>query len=501
MKALLEARGISKSFPGISALSRVSFRLERASVHALMGENGAGKSTLVKCLMGMQNFDSGELLIEGEPVRFVHPRQAIQAGISMIEQELTPVEELTVAENILLGREPVKRGFVLDYRAVNARAADVMALLGLDIKVTTRMKYLSLAEIQLVEIAKALSYESKIIIMDEPTSAIGEKEVETLFGIIRKLRDRGTGIIYVSHRMEEIFAVTDRITILRDGHYIDTVATAHASRGEIVEKMVGRKMEDEYVKTNTPRDEIVLSVNGMSRDGRVNNVSLELRAGEILGIFGLMGSGRSEFCNLLFGVEKKDSGSVMIRGNPVSIRSPKAAVREGMAYVTEDRKNSGLYLEGSAAHNISLTILKTLSRFGFLKLRREKREVMNMVNQMRIKIAGLNQIAASLSGGNQQKVVLSKWLIQEPSILILDEPTRGIDVGAKREIYEFMSEFASSGKSVILISSEIPEILGMSDRIVVFKDGQKRIELGRNKADQNALMHFASANEESEEEG
>ena len=496
MKALLEARGISKSFPGISALSQVSFRLERGSVHALMGENGAGKSTLVKCLMGMQNFDSGELLIEGEPVRFVHPRQAIQAGISMIEQELTPVEELTVAENILLGREPVKRGFVLDYRAVNARAADVMGLLGLDIKVTTRMKYLSLAEIQLVEIAKALSYESKIIIMDEPTSAIGEKEVETLFGIIRKLRDRGTGIIYVSHRMEEIFAVTDRITILRDGQYIDTVATAHASRGEIVEKMVGRKMEDEYVKTNTPRDEVVLSVNGMSRDGRVNNVSLELRAGEILGIFGLMGSGRSEFCNLLFGVEKKDSGSVMIRGNPVSIRSPKAAVREGMAYVTEDRKNSGLYLQGSAAHNISLTILKTLSRFGFLKLRREKREVMNMVNQMRIKIAGLNQIAASLSGGNQQKVVLSKWLIQEPSILILDEPTRGIDVGAKREIYEFMSEFASSGKSVILISSEIPEILGMSDRIVVFKDGRKRIELGRNKADQNTLMHFASANEE-----
>lgn len=501
MKALLEARGISKSFPGISALSQVSFRLERASVHALMGENGAGKSTLVKCLMGMQNFDSGELLIEGEPVRFVHPRQAIQAGISMIEQELTPVEELTVAENILLGREPVKYGFVLDYRAVNARAADVMGLLGLDIKVTTKMKYLSLAEIQLVEIAKALSYESKIIIMDEPTSAIGEKEVETLFGIIRKLRDRGTGIIYVSHRMEEIFAVTDRITILRDGQYIDTVFTAHASRGEIVEKMVGRKMEDEYVKTNTPRDEVVFSVNGMSRDGQVNNVSLELRTGEILGIFGLMGSGRSEFCNLLFGVEKKDSGSVMIRGNPVSIRSPKAAVREGMAYVTEDRKNSGLYLEGSAAHNISLTILKTLSRFGFLKLRREKREVMNMVNQMRIKIAGLNQIAASLSGGNQQKVVLSKWLIQEPSILILDEPTRGIDVGAKREIYEFMSEFASSGKSVILISSEIPEILGMSDRIIVFKDGRKRIELGRNKADQNALMHFASANEESEEEG
>lgn len=492
---LLEAKNISKSFPGVQALDQVSFSLRAGTVHALMGENGAGKSTLVKCLMGIDSFDSGQMFVQGISCHFHHPRQAIEAGISMIEQELTPVDELTVAENIFLGKEPIKNRFILDYRSLNKKAAGMMSSLELDIDVTTKMKHLSLAEVQLVEIAKALSYESKIIIMDEPTSAIGNKEVETLFRIIQKLKKKGKGIVYVSHRMEEIFTITDEITILRDGKYIDSLVTSEVSQADIIERMVGRKLDDEYLKTNTPGQRVVLSVDKISQKSVVKDISLELREGEILGIFGLMGAGRSEFCDLLFGVRKKDDGRVHLNGREIHIKSPKKAIKNGLAYITEDRKNSGLYLKGTVNHNLCLLILKQLSRWGLLNMKQERERASSMIAQFRIKTPSGEQTVINLSGGNQQKVVLGKWLMQQPDILILDEPTRGIDIGAKREIYQFMSQFASEGKSIIFISSELPEIISMSDRIIVFKDGTKKVELKRGEADQNNVMRYASVSE------
>ena len=492
MSVLLKAENIGKSFPGVRALENVSFQLEAGTAHALMGENGAGKSTLVKCFMGIHMHDQGTLDVLGKVYKFQHPKQAIDAGIAMIEQELTPVDEMTVAENIFLGREDIKNGVFLDYATMNCKASEMMRQLELDIDVTKKMIELSLAEIQMVEIAKALSYDSRIIIMDEPTSAIGEKEVENLFRIINMLKEQGKGIIYVSHRMEEIFSITDKITILRDGEYIDTVVTAETDRSEVIEKMVGRRVDEEYKTNNIPQKETILKVIGFSQKSVLEDVSLDLNKGEILGIFGLMGAGRSEFCDLLFGVNSKDEGRVFIDGKPVTIRKPRDAMKLGIAYVTEDRKNSGLYMKGNVKDNIALASLKELSRFGFINEKTEKAKALKMVDLFRVKTSGLDHLVVNLSGGNQQKVVLGKWVARDPRILILDEPTRGIDVGAKREIYEFMTHYVNEGNSIILISSEIPEILKMSNRIIVFKNGKIQKELNRDEADQNNVMHYAS---------
>ncbi len=492
MSVLLEAKNICKSFPGVRALNDVSFQLESGSVHALMGENGAGKSTLVKCFMGIHTHDQGTLNVLGREYKFYHPRQAIDAGIAMIEQELTPVDEMTVAENIFLGREDIRNGIFLDYDKMNRKASDMMNRLDLDIDVTMKMNELSLAEIQMVEIAKALSYNSEIIIMDEPTSAIGEKEVENLFRIIRLLKEEGKGIIYVSHRMEEIFTITDKITILRDGEYIDTVITPETQRSEVIEKMVGRRVDEEYKTTNIPQNDLMLQAVGFSQNKVLEDINMDLKKGEILGIFGLMGAGRSEFCDLLFGVTPKDSGKLFIEGKQVTIKKPKDAMKYGIAYVTEDRKNSGLYMKGNVKDNISLASLKEMSFMGFINEKIEKVKADKMVNLFKVKASGLDHLVVNLSGGNQQKVVLGKWVARDPKILILDEPTRGIDVGAKREIYEFMTRYVNEGYSIILISSEIPEILKMSNRIIIFKDGKIQKELSRSEADQNNVMHYAS---------
>jgi ABC-type sugar transport system ATPase subunit len=496
---LLEVKGLSKSFPGVQALDNVDFRLDYGSVHAVCGENGAGKSTLMNVLMGIYQRDEGEIYIHGEPVTFFSPKQALDAGIAIIEQELNPVPEMSVAENMFLGRESTKFGLWMDYKTLEERAAEVLAELGVKIDPWTRMKELSLAQVQLVEIAKAISYDSEIIIMDEPTSAIAERDAARLFELIEVLKAKGKGIVYVSHRMKEIFTISDTVTVLRDGKYIGTRPTTEITRSEVVNMMIGRKLEEEYVKSNTPTDETALEVRKLTKTGVFEDISLSVRRGEILGIFGLMGSGRSEFFEALFGADPVDSGEIYVLGERKEHLRPRDAMRNGIALVTEDRKQSGLVLKSSVRDNISLPNLKTLSDGPFINGRRETEAVKRIADQFRVKTPSLSQLVSRLSGGNQQKVVLSKWLLRAPQILLLDEPTRGIDVGAKREIYAFMSEFANKGNAVIMISSELPEVLAMSDRIVVFRGGHKVGERPKGAVTQEELMHLASEGVKEEE--
>lgn len=496
---LLDVTGLTKSFPGVKALDDVDFRLYAGSVHAVCGENGAGKSTLMNILMGVYQRDAGEILLKNRPINFLMPRQALQAGISIIEQELNPVPEMTVAENIFLGRENTRFGVWMDYTTLEARTREVLAEMGASIDPSAKMKTLSLAEIQLVEIAKAISYDSDIIIMDEPTSAIGEKNVDDLFRIINVLKKKGKGIVYVSHRMKEIFTISDTITVLRDGKYIGTKATTEITRPELVSMMIGRKLEEEYVKTNTSTDDTAMEVRSLGRTGVFADISLDVKRGEILGIFGLMGSGRSEFFEALFGVEPADSGEIYVFGEKRVHATPRDAMKSGLALVTEDRKKSGLVLTSSVRENVALPSLVELSDGILISGRRESEAVRKMTDRFQVKTPSIRQLVSRLSGGNQQKVVLSKWLLTGPKILLLDEPTRGIDVGAKREIYAFMSEFANQGNAVIMVSSELPEVLSMSDRIVVFHNGSKVGERRQGEVTQAELMQMASEGVHGEE--
>jgi ABC-type sugar transport system ATPase subunit len=490
---LLEVRGLKKAFPGVVALDGVDLTLERGSVHAVCGENGAGKSTLMNILMGIYPRDDGEILLHGQSVLFGSPRQALDAGISIIEQELNPIPDMTVAENLFLGREAAQLGFWMDYGSLNRRARNLMKDIGLEhIDPTTKMKRLSLAQIQLVEIAKAVSYDSDIIIMDEPTSAIGERDVERLFSIIGTLKEKGKGVIYVSHRMKEIFTISDTISVLRDGKYIGTKKTADMTRSELVSMMIGRKMEEEYIKTNIPQEAVKLEVRNLTKKGVFHDISLHVKKGEVLGIFGLMGSGRSEFLSALFGADPADEGEILIDGKPRAHNRVRQGMKSGLAFVTEDRKHSGLVLNRSVGHNISLAHLPKLSGPLFIKERQESMLIDRFAKMFRVKTPHYQQPVKFLSGGNQQKVVLAKWLMTGPSVLLLDEPTRGIDVGAKREIYEFISNYANEGNGVVMISSEIPEVLNISDRIVVFRSGRKVADLEKGEANQDILMHYAS---------
>ncbi len=491
-QTLLTVRGLTKIFPGVRALDNVEFTLEEGSVHAVCGENGAGKSTLMNILMGLYQKDSGEILFEGKPVNFVSPRQALKNGIAIIEQELNPVIEMTVAENMFLGREDVKGKLFVDYKRLEARARKALNLLEININPSTKMKHLSLAQIQLIEIAKAISYNSKVIIMDEPTSALGEKDTEILFKIINKLKAQGKGIIYVSHRMKEIFTISDTITVFRDGRYISTHKTPEITRSDLISLMIGRKLEEEFVKKNIVSDVPAIEIKHYTKTNVFEDISFTGHRGEIVGIFGLMGSSRSEFFHALFGVDSLDGGELFLFGEKKIITSPNMAKKEHIAYVTEDRKVSGLVLKSSVLDNISLPNLKRFSRGIFINSKFEKTQVTKITNQLRVKTPTLKQLVSRLSGGNQQKVVLSKWLLTEPKILLLDEPTRGIDVGAKRELYSFMSDFADEGNCVLMISSELPEVMGMSDRIVVFKEGKSIAIRERKDFNQDDLMSLAS---------
>lgn len=490
--AALEAQNISKSFPGVQALDGVSISLKPGTVHAVCGENGAGKSTLMNILMGVYQPDEGRVVLRGEEVAFQNPRQALDAGVAIIAQELTPVPGMTVAENIFLGRERIKLGIFVDYDALNKAAREVLRQLDVEIDVRSKMSTLSLAEIQLVEIAKALSTDADIIIMDEPTSAIGERDVENLFRVIEALKNNGKSILYVSHRLKEVFAISNEVTVLRDGKHIATEDIGTIDRSRLVNLMIGRKLEEEYVKENVRQDSIALRVSGLTREPYFRNISLDVREGEILGIFGLMGSGRSEFFSSLFGAMKRDGGEVEVFSKPVRIKSPSDGIRNGLALITEDRKGSGLVPKSTVKENISLASLPRLSSALFIRERDEQREVQRMIRELNVKTYSLRQKVYQLSGGNQQKVVLSKWLLTQPRILLLDEPTRGIDVGAKREIFRLMSEFANKGFAIIMISSELPEILGMSDRIAVFKEGNLSAMFDPGEADQESLMRYAS---------
>jgi inositol transport system ATP-binding protein len=494
MTVLLEMNDISKSFPGVKALKNVSLRVQEGTVHALMGENGAGKSTLMKILAGMYQQDSGEILYNGKELKLKDPKDALTNGIAMIHQELSPVLEMTIGENIYLGREPIERHTrFVNYKKMYQDAEKLLHSLELTLDPRTKMSGLSVAEMQMVEILKAVSYESKIIIMDEPTSAITDREVEKLFGIIKYLKKQNKAIIYISHKMDEIFQISDEITVFRDGSHIATKAAAELTKDSLITMMVGRKLTEMFPKEGDfSSAESVLSVRNVSAKGKFRNVSFELKKGEILGISGLMGSGRTEMMEALFGLTPLEQGEIHINGAKVNISSPTDAIDHGLAFVTEDRKSLGLFLSMSLLKNISIGSLKGLTNGGFLKEKKERSVVREFIDSLRIKAYSPDQVVETLSGGNQQKVVLAKWLLTKPKILILDEPTRGIDVGAKTEIYKLMSQLANESMAIIMISSEMPEVLGMSDRIVVFHEGIVAGELKRGEATQEKILELAT---------
>jgi len=489
---LLEATGFQKAFNGVPALKDGSFRLGAGSVHALCGGNGAGKSTFLKVLMGIHHRDAGTLMRNGEEVVFDNPSAALANGISIIEQELSPVPAMTVAENIYLGREPT--GFLgrIHFKTMNAKAQELLDGFRFGIRADTMMMELTVAQTQLVEIAKALSYDAEVIIMDEPTSALGEAEADQLFEAVKTLKSRGKGVIYVSHRLSEIFTICDSYTVFRDGVFVEEGALADIDKERLINLIVGRPLTEELVVRKNEPGEEVLSVSGLCADHGVRDVAFSARRGEILALYGLMGSGRSEIFDRLFGLSKETDGQIVIEGKPVTIPDPKAAIAAGLAYVTEDRKGSGLVLSGDVRENLCLTTLEKMSSATVMNTKAEAEAAARMIDTLAIKTASDRLGVSSLSGGNQQKVVLGKWFLTEPRILLLDEPTRGVDVGAKREIYRVMSDFTRNGGTVIMISSETDEVLGMADRAVVIRDGCVAGELQRAEMSAARLLHLAT---------
>ena len=488
--SLLDMKQIIKSFNGVEVLHGIDFSLRAGTVHALMGENGAGKSTLMKVLAGVHKCDDGEIWLKGKKTEIQSPRHAQELGIAMIHQELSPVPEMTVAENIFLGREP-RKGLFVDYKKMYA---DTEKLLGeMKVRVSPRAKIgrLKVADQQLIEISKAISLNADIIVMDEPTSAITDQEVEILFKTIADLKKKGTGIIYISHKMDEIFRIADDITVLRDGTYVNSWEAKDIDNNTLIKNMVGRELNEIFPKIKVPAKDVVMEVRHFTKENQFEDISFLVREGEILGIAGLIGAGRTELMNAIFGLEKPDSGEVFFEGRKVEIRRPSDAIRHGIAYVTEDRKNQGLVLEMGVGQNITIASMKTLSSGMFIKRQEEKKTIDDQIRALRIKVHSPRQLVGKLSGGNQQKVVLAKWMMKNPKLLILDEPTRGIDIGAKSEIYKLMGEFVEKGNSIIMISSEMPEAMGMSDRILVLSNGRLSGELSREEFAQEDIMKMA----------
>ena len=497
---LLEVRGIEKSFPGVRALSGVSFDVRAGEVHALIGENGAGKSTLIKIMSGVFRQNAGSILIDGHEVRLATPDDARRAGIATIYQELLLFPELSVAENIFLGHSPRAKGGWIDWRAMRAKAEELLASLDIDdLPADATVGALSVGNRQRVEILRALSHDARVLIMDEPTAALTEADVTRLFDIVRRLKARGVAIIYISHRLDETFAISDRVTVLRDGGYVGTRFTRDTNSGELVHMMVGRRIDNLFPKTDAPIGEPVLEARDLVRRPLTKSISISVRAGEIVGLAGLVGSGRTELAQTLFGVWPAESGEIRLMGETVTIRSPAEARGRGVAYVPEDRGSQGLVRPMSVQHNMSLAALSSLTSFGFIDRAGERRLAQRAVEQFGVKTRSLDESAGRLSGGNQQKIVLAKWLANKPKLLILDEPTRGIDVGAKAEIHRLMGELARAGVAILMISSELPEVLGMSDRVLVMREGRLVAEFDRAAATPQAvgaaMMGDASAAE------
>jgi inositol transport system ATP-binding protein len=490
---LLTAEDVRKEFPGVVALDNVSFRLKRGTVHALMGENGAGKSTLMKVLAGIYTPDKGVVRLKGAEIRLKSPLDALENGIAMIHQELNLMSLMTVAENIWIRREPLTRFGFVDHGEMERRTEELFKRLNIQIDPEAKVGDLSVANRQMVEIAKAVSYESDVLIMDEPTSALTEREVAHLFQIIRDLRSQGIGIVYITHKMNELFEIADEFSVFRDGKYIGTHASTDVTRDDIIRMMVGREITQMFPKEEVPIGEVRLSVKNLNLKGVFRDVSFEVRAGEILGVAGLVGSGRSNVAETLFGVTPATSGTIEIDGMPVSIDSPTTAIRNRMAFLTEDRKDTGCLLILDVLENMQIAVLQDkFVKRGFVQEAALSEVCEDMCRKLRIKTPSLSERVENLSGGNQQKVLIGRWMLTKPRILILDEPTRGIDVGAKAEIHRLVCEMARTGVAVIMISSEMPEVLGMSDRIMVMHEGRVTGFLDRAEATQIKVMDLAS---------
>ncbi|MBW4619969.1 MAG: sugar ABC transporter ATP-binding protein [Cyanosarcina radialis HA8281-LM2] len=492
---VLEMRGITKRFHGFTALENVNLTIYPGEVHALMGENGAGKSTLMKILAGAYIADEGEIRINDMPAQITDPASARQAGINLIYQELNVAPNLTVTENMYMGNE-LKKGPFLDRQAMEAEAQQVLASLGATFGPNTTVRTLAIAEQQQVEIARALKDKSRILVMDEPTAALSDRETERLFEVIRKLRSDGIAIIYISHRMEEIYALADRISVLRDGQYIGSLTREEISPQRLVQMMVGRSMQDFYEhQRRTNVGEVVLEVINMSDGRKIKPVSFQLHAGEILGLAGLVGAGRTEVSRLIFGADRKTSGEVWLRGKKLKINSPDDAIAAGIGYVPEDRKDQGLFLEMSSRKNIGLNRLKQDAKAGLINWGAVDRVATQAVEDFNIRLANLEIRAIDLSGGNQQKLLLARWLAINPLVLLLDEPTRGVDIGAKSEIYRIISDLAAQGVAILMVSSELPEVIGMSDRVLVMREGELVGELDdslEKEITQENIMHYAT---------
>ena len=490
---ILTMKDIDKSFPGVHALDHVNFEVRKGEVHALMGENGAGKSTLMKVLTGIYTKDSGSIIFEGKEVEFHNTREAQDAGIVIVHQELNMLGHLTVAQNIFIGRE-FKKGIRIDDKKMNEEAAKLFERLHIDIDPTETMSNLTVGKQQMCEIAKAISHEAKVIIFDEHSAALTESEIEELFKIIRDLRKQQLGIVYISHRMDEIKVITDRVTVMRDGGYVGTLITNECTKDDIINMMVGRVIyEDPKTESAVPKDApVVLKVEHLNAGRMVQDVSFELRKGEILGFSGLMGAGRTETARAIFGADPKTGGNIYINGEKVEINTPQDAVKCGIGYLSEDRKRFGIVVQKSVAENSTMASMENFIKGLFINKAKENKVAQEYVESLATKTPGVDQLVVNLSGGNQQKVVIAKWLIRNCDILIFDEPTRGIDVGAKNEIYKLMNRLAEEGKSIIMISSEMTEILRMSDRIVVMCEGRKTGEIDISEASQEIIMNMAT---------
>ena len=493
---ILSMEHIDKVFPGVKALSDVSLEVRRGEVHALMGENGAGKSTLMKVLYGIYPCDGGTITFDGKTVGTHTQHEALHMGIAMIHQEISLATNMSVAENIWVGRTPMTKLGLVDFKKLCAMTQEILDDVGLDIDPKVKVRDLSVAQMQMIEVARAVSYNAKLIIMDEPTSSLSKKEIQVLYRIIRTLKSRQVSVIIITHKIDEVFEISDRITVLRDGRRTGDADIHSITEDDLIRMMVGRELTEMFPKQESEIGEVLLEVEHLSSAGVFEDVSFCVHRGEILGVSGLIGAGRTEIMKAVFGIDKKDSGTIRIGGEPVNIRSPRDAIAHGIAMVTEDRKMEGLSLVRSSKENMTIVNLNKYSKGGIVNSKAELGDVEKMIRMLAIKLSSPKQVVNSLSGGNQQKVIIAKWLLKKPKILIIDEPTRGIDVGAKSEIHRIISSLACQGMAVILVSSELPEILGMSDRVIVIHEGHLKGELTRQEATQDKIMALSATKKE-----
>ncbi len=498
-RVLLEMKGIGKSFPGVKALEGVNLSIREGQVHALLGENGAGKSTLIKILSGAYIRDEGEIFFDGQPADIKAPADAERLGISTIYQEFNLAPNMTIAENIFLGHLPTKGGRI-DWTTVNTRSRELLDSLDVTLPVDTMTGTLSVAQQQMVEIAKALNRNTRILIMDEPSAVLSEKDIENLFTVVRRLQAAGIGIIYISHRLKEIFELADEVTVLKDGRYVDTKLVSEVDMDDLVKLMIGRDLADVYPKPKAIPGDVVLEASHLAQAHLAKDVSFTLRAGEIIGFAGITGSGRTEVARVIFGADKPTAGEMKLLGKPYRPTSPRDAINQGVALVTEDRKRQGLLLKLQVYFNTTVSGLDRLTKFGLLQLKDEQTLVKKWIQDLRIKTPSPEFMVVNMSGGNQQKVILARWLSLGIKVFILDEPTRGIDVGSKAEIYQIMADLAEQGVAIIMISSELPEVLGMSDRVMVMREGRIVKELSRAEASEETVMHYAVGHDEASAE-